>query len=76
MNIEFRDGELEALAQDGKYIVQYKTIYLARYTKNAGARLEKVYYSREKLPLTNRGRFHVLNFEGVNRLLGFKLLVK
>ena len=73
--IEFRDGELLELALEGKYIVKYNTIFLARYSQNAGARLEKVWRNYGDLPLTKRGRFHVMDFQQVNSLVGFELLV-
>jgi len=74
--IEFKERELMDLAMDNQYIVKYNTVYLAVYTKNAGARLEKVYRYRGDTQLTKRGRFHVMGYERVNDLLGFELLIE
>jgi len=73
--IEFIKSELMTLAMDNQYVVKYNTVYLAVYTKNAGARLEKVYRSRGDLPLTKRGRYHTMDYKRVNKLLGFELLI-
>ena len=74
--IEFYKQELEKLAFDGKYIVKFRTVYHATYSKNAGARLEKIYRYKGELPLTKRGRYHVMDFLAVNKLVGFELLVR
>ena len=74
--IDFKDGEIMEMAQNQDLIVKYRTIYAARYSENAGERLEKVYYYRGKLPLTKRGRFHVMGIKDVNRLLGFEIFTE
>ncbi len=71
--IEFREGELLELAQENKLVVKYRTIYAARYSLNGGECLEKVYRYQGDLPLTKRGRFHVMTPTQVNSLLGFDL---
>lgn len=74
--IEFEDGEVLKAAQEGLYIVKYRTIFQPRYSENAGERIEKIYSYKGKLPLTKRGRFHMMKKEQVNSLLGFELLIE
>ena len=74
--MEFKDGEIMRIAQSQKLVVKYRTIYAARYSENFGERLEKVYRYHGKLPLTKRGRFHVMSIKEVNKLLGFEIFQK
>ena len=73
--IDFKDGELLKAAQDGLYIVKYRTILQPKYSENTGEGLQKIYSYKGKLPLTKRGRFHTMKKEEVNSLLGFELLI-
>ncbi len=72
--IEFREGELTKLACEGVYIVKGKKVLQPRFSVNGGESLQEIYKTLESLPLTRRGRFHTMDFRGVNSLLGFELL--
>ena len=73
MKPELSESEIKDVAMEQDLVIAYRTVYAARFCKNCGARLEKVYYYRGEAPLTKKGRFHIVSVEHANKLLGFDM---
>lgn len=63
---------IEQAYHNKKYIVTGNYVYQPFYSVNAGYYANKVYNSKERLTL--RGRFIHCTGDGVNHLIGLKLL--
>lgn len=63
---------IEKAYNEGKYIVNNKTVYQPFYSVNAGFYALPVY--RSNVNMTLAGRFFHMTGQAVNRLIGYELL--
>ena len=67
-------AELEWLYNRKQYIVKYRSIYQINYSRNYRGHYYALLIYKAENALTKRGCFDYASAEGVNDLLGFKLL--
>ena len=72
--IEFFQEELEEMMENNtRYIIKGRHIYwldVANYVTEPKFKVRKEWYHDGPLPLTKRGRYVVMDNEGVNHLIG------
>ena len=75
--IEFDEREIIQAYFEHKYIVKYRTIYALEWCENLyGCKVyaREIYYKNFDIPLTKRGRFHLMSASEINKLLGFEFI--
>ena len=71
-NVELTESECEKIMIEKKYIVTYSRVIQLHYNVNAGYYGTELYYHKG---LAKKGRFHLLDSNDVNHLLGFDLVL-
>ena len=73
-NVEMYESEVAKAYHENKYVVSYVGVFQLDYSS-----VNKMYYGRKILDLrgiAKRGRFHLLDAETINHILGKKVLVE
>jgi hypothetical protein len=74
-NIAFRENEIrEAIAGDKTILAKGRKLYAILETRH-GIIARPIYQERGSLPLTQRGRYHILSPAAANKLVGFSLCI-
>lgn len=73
-NVQLTEQEASSIYSAGKYVVTFSRVYQLFYSVNAGYYGQEVYRCPKGQNMAKRGRFHVMNGNDVNRLIGIELL--
>ena len=71
-NVELTENDCEKIMIEKKYIVTYSRVIQLHYSVNAGYYGTELYYHKG---LARKGRFHLLDCNDINRLIGFDLVL-